>query len=527
VLAELGPETLGFDIDVVWESEMVADLYSVPDTSVPFTALDATPLGIAKLPVSVRNFRFVGTVRMLVADLIPEPPGYGAILLSLPAPPEISMEVIVAGADVTKVPFFRDELERAMQATIAEQLSWPRRMVVPTDRPGTINVPLLSQERLEELSRDDPLLRAERELAEQQPAVEAFQAVGSRKRWPRLERLEAQEVGVEAASFEINLGILPDLGRSFEEWTSSMVEWTDSLGRTEPHVEATSSNKPEPRRPSFSFPAISLPSSLPLFGGGENATDSVARSDIATSRAGSDAIGSNAVQPWWRPYLTANRSAPRWFGFNSRSAPEVAAGAAAEAGAEATAAEVMSDAALKQAFDAFDTDSSGSIDRTEMGAMVAKLGLPLSAQQVDELMAEADPDGNGEIDFEEFTSTLRKQLSEADDPAFYGSLAQVVGQASALLGWVSQGFELTPTGLIAAAREAARARRADASSPSLPSAAPETEQTASGNGTQTVGADAARRGATDVGGGISDEESGDHNIHGESPQGERGVTAGW
>ena len=69
------------------------------------------PLPGAQVPVSVRNLRFVGPVRVLVTDLMAESPGYGAILLSLPAPPEISLEVIVAGADVTKVPFFRDELE--------------------------------------------------------------------------------------------------------------------------------------------------------------------------------------------------------------------------------------------------------------------------------------------------------------------------------------------------------------------------------------------------------------------------------
>ena len=52
------------------------------------------------------------------------------------------------------------------------------------------------------------------------------------------------------------------------------------------------------------------------------------------------------------------------------------------------------------------------------------------------------------------------QLARADEEgAFSGSLAQVVGEASALLGMLNQGFELNPTGLIAAAREAAAAAR--------------------------------------------------------------------
>lgn len=99
---DLGDETIGFDVDMAWESNLVASLEAVPDV-VSLSAFDASPLGIAKLPISVRNLRFVGPVRVLVTDLMAAPPGYGAILVSLPAPPEISLEVIVAGADVTKV----------------------------------------------------------------------------------------------------------------------------------------------------------------------------------------------------------------------------------------------------------------------------------------------------------------------------------------------------------------------------------------------------------------------------------------
>ena len=102
---DLDAETIGFDVDVAWQSELMVQLEAVPDAETPLSsAIGATPsLGINKVPVTVRNLQAVGPVRVLITDLIPEPPGYGAILLSLPAPPEISLEVVVAGADVTKV----------------------------------------------------------------------------------------------------------------------------------------------------------------------------------------------------------------------------------------------------------------------------------------------------------------------------------------------------------------------------------------------------------------------------------------
>jgi len=37
----------------------------------------------------VRNLRFNGPVRVIVTDLTPDAPGYGAVLLSLPSRPEV------------------------------------------------------------------------------------------------------------------------------------------------------------------------------------------------------------------------------------------------------------------------------------------------------------------------------------------------------------------------------------------------------------------------------------------------------
>ena len=42
-------------------------------------------------PNQVRNLRFTGPVRVIVTDLTPDAPGYGAVLLSLPSRPEVAI----------------------------------------------------------------------------------------------------------------------------------------------------------------------------------------------------------------------------------------------------------------------------------------------------------------------------------------------------------------------------------------------------------------------------------------------------
>ena len=188
---DIGPDALGFDFDTSWESEMVARLEAVPQET------DEGPIPGARVPVTVRNLRFEGPIRIVVTHLTAEAPGYGAVLMSLPSPPEIGLDVRIAGGEVTRVPWFRDELTRALQAMIVDEMLWPRRVVIPTDKPADTIAPLLPSSTLAELERTDPLLRAEQALAEQ-PAVEALQE----------ERLAVRSRAEPA--FNINLGVLPD-----------------------------------------------------------------------------------------------------------------------------------------------------------------------------------------------------------------------------------------------------------------------------------------------------------------------------
>ena len=88
---DVGPDAMAFDVDVQWDSELVAKIEMV-----------TKPLG-ARVPVSVRNVCFEGTVRAVLTPLVAGGPGYGAMLLSLPAPPSLKMEVRVVGGEITKV----------------------------------------------------------------------------------------------------------------------------------------------------------------------------------------------------------------------------------------------------------------------------------------------------------------------------------------------------------------------------------------------------------------------------------------
>jgi len=57
---------------------------------------------------------------------------------------------------------------------------------------------------------------------------------------------------------------------------------------------------------------------------------------------------------------------------------------------------------LKEVFTHFDTDGSGSIDMSELGAVFSAMGQNLSPEELQSLIAQVDDDGSGEIEFPEF-----------------------------------------------------------------------------------------------------------------------------
>ena len=67
---------------------------------------------------------------------------------------------------------------------------------------------------------------------------------------------------------------------------------------------------------------------------------------------------------------------------------------------------------LRPIFDRFDEDRSGSVSTAEMGKIFKAMKVATTPEQMKNMMAEADPDGSGEVDFEEFVAVLKKQMAE-------------------------------------------------------------------------------------------------------------------
>jgi len=61
---------------------------------------------------------------------------------------------------------------------------------------------------------------------------------------------------------------------------------------------------------------------------------------------------------------------------------------------------------LKEAFKIFDKNKDGYIDLNELKNVSTMLGATLSKQEMDEFMQEADVDGNGKLDYDEFVKMM-------------------------------------------------------------------------------------------------------------------------
>lgn len=66
---------------------------------------------------------------------------------------------------------------------------------------------------------------------------------------------------------------------------------------------------------------------------------------------------------------------------------------------------------LKPVFAKFDADKSGSISTSEMGQIVKAVGIEMSEAELASMMKEADPDGSGEVDFEEVSVPTEPRTS--------------------------------------------------------------------------------------------------------------------
>ncbi|KAF8672503.1 calcium ion binding [Rhizoctonia solani] len=79
------------------------------------------------------------------------------------------------------------------------------------------------------------------------------------------------------------------------------------------------------------------------------------------------------------------------------------------------------DTELRQVFDRFDKDGSGSIERGELGKAVALLGDQLTDQELAMIMREVDADGDGRVSFEDDAWAALALLLQASGIMTYGT----------------------------------------------------------------------------------------------------------
>uniref|UniRef100_A0A2C9LWR8 EF-hand domain-containing protein n=1 Tax=Biomphalaria glabrata TaxID=6526 RepID=A0A2C9LWR8_BIOGL len=69
-------------------------------------------------------------------------------------------------------------------------------------------------------------------------------------------------------------------------------------------------------------------------------------------------------------------------------------------------------AQFKEAFAKFDTDGSGDLSTAELGELITSLGKNPADPEIQKAIKEADADGSGSIDFNEFLTLMARALKK-------------------------------------------------------------------------------------------------------------------
>ncbi len=69
---------------------------------------------------------------------------------------------------------------------------------------------------------------------------------------------------------------------------------------------------------------------------------------------------------------------------------------------------------IKEAFDLFDTDKTGTIDYHELKVAMRALGFDVKKQEVLNLMKEYDREGAGQIEYHDFLEIMTTKIGERD-----------------------------------------------------------------------------------------------------------------
>merc|ERR1711997_171794 len=64
---------------------------------------------------------------------------------------------------------------------------------------------------------------------------------------------------------------------------------------------------------------------------------------------------------------------------------------------------------IREAFKLFDRDKDGFISTKELKKVTTMLGEQMTNEEVEEFMREADVDGNGKLDYDEFVKMMLQQ----------------------------------------------------------------------------------------------------------------------
>ncbi|CAL8068507.1 unnamed protein product [Calicophoron daubneyi] len=63
--------------------------------------------------------------------------------------------------------------------------------------------------------------------------------------------------------------------------------------------------------------------------------------------------------------------------------------------------------ATREAFEVFDADNDGFITKSELHQVMTRIGHAFTDEEVEEMLAEADKDGDGRVTYEEFEAMLK------------------------------------------------------------------------------------------------------------------------
>ena len=69
---------------------------------------------------------------------------------------------------------------------------------------------------------------------------------------------------------------------------------------------------------------------------------------------------------------------------------------------------------IKEAFDLFDTDGSGSIDAKELEVAMRALGFEPKREEIKKMISDLDQEGNGVIEYNDFLELMTVKMAERD-----------------------------------------------------------------------------------------------------------------